>query len=981
MGRWWRVRCRVRTPADVAAALTITPDTIAVRRAAIDLTEADRAVLADAAAGAAGIREAFLDELYARLREFPDPAGLLASDAQVARLKAEQRDYLAQLFSAPLDWDYVLRRLWVGVVHHRVRLSPQWYLTTYAHVICDHLPVLFAAAPPGVALAQAIALIKSVFFDASLGLDAYGRVVEADRGLPRVTQSVTDTADAAPPASRPGADDGVPSQVRLRLDAAGAEARRLYLGLDAAAITRLRAWQPVIAAQTPAVLDEFYQFLGERPETSTLVPPDVAERLKRQVASYWRELGAGTFDQAYAASRMRIGIIHERIGLGPSWYLAGLARQVAGFARAIDPTQPDAMAQLQALVRAVCFDVSIVVDAYMDARGDRLLQLEGYARQLVAGLASAVAIVDAHDRLVSANRTMVQIAGGEAAVLYMLPLDRALPMPEAAQAVRALRQQVASGGGTRLTADARHGGRRLRLTAVALSGESGLEGAVALVVDDVTDLVRLAVDIDVEHSHLEEVADGLAVVLWEMDPATWTITAINRAALDVTGWRDVAFLGIPSAWRQRVADVDRDRVGEWMQALEPGAAASTFDYRWPGTDGQERWLRTRARLQERDGVRRVLGVTTDVTAERRRDQLRLDALMTTAGGVAHVVNNCLTAVIGGIELHGLDTGGLARSPELEAALEATRKAATMASRLLSFAGRQRLDVETLAPGDVVHERLPRLVAMGGTRAVAVDIAAGTWRCRADRRLLGSVVDALVQNACDATPHDGAIRIATRDVPACAVPGDADARGADWVELEVSDTGAGMADEVRRRAFEPFFSTRDLAEAAGLGLSMVYGVVAQSGGHVRLDSSPGRGTTVRIRFPRVAAEPPAAGRHPLQVLVVEDDENVRVVTAAMVRALGHRALPAASASEALAVAATERIDLLVTDVVLGAPVDGVGLALALLERRPSLAVVLVSGFPQTAFDLHALPAHVVFLQKPLGMAALGEAIRAARTADA
>jgi hypothetical protein len=104
----------VRTPAAVAAALDITPDMVAVRRAAIDLTEADRVVLGQAAAGAAAIRDGFLDFLYARLREFPDAAALLASEAQVARLKAEQRDYLDELFTAPLDWDYVLRRLWVG---------------------------------------------------------------------------------------------------------------------------------------------------------------------------------------------------------------------------------------------------------------------------------------------------------------------------------------------------------------------------------------------------------------------------------------------------------------------------------------------------------------------------------------------------------------------------------------------------------------------------------------------------------------------------------------------------------------------------------------------------------------------------------------------------------------------------------------------------------------------------------------------------
>jgi signal transduction histidine kinase len=511
---------------------------------------------------------------------------------------------------------------------------------------------------------------------------------------------------------------------------------------------------------------------------------------------------------------------------------------------------------------------------------------------------------------------------------------------------------------------------------VALAGDGGLDGAVALVIDDVTDLVRLAGDFDTEHSHLEAVADGVGVVLWEMDPVSCTITAINRAALDVTGWRDVVFLGTPFAWPQRVADVDRERVVAWLRTLTPGADATTIDYRWPGADGRERWLRTRAR-QTHEGHARVLGVTTDVTAERQRDQLRLDALMTTAGGVAHVVNNCLTAVIGGIELYALGAGGLARTPELEAALEATRKAATMASRLLAFAGRQRLLVETLRLGDVVHERLPGLVATAGTRTLAVDVAPAAWSCRVDRRLLGSALDALLQNACDATPDGGVVRITTRNVPAYAVPGDPDARDGDWVELDVADDGAGMSDEVRRRALEPFFSTRDLADASGLGLSMVYGFVAQSAGHVRLESAPGRGTTVRLRFPRVVAEAPVPGRPATRALVVEDDDNVRVVTAAMLQALGCRVLQAASAGEALAVVAKDHVDVLVCDVVLGHGVDGVMLARTLLDRQPSLAVVLVSGFPRTSFDLAALPPGVLFLTKPLGMAALGEALGVAR----
>jgi len=973
----------MQTPAEVAAALQITADAVATRRTAIGIAPGDDAALRAASAAARVVAEPFLDQLYGHMRQQAALAALLASDAQVARLKDQQRRYLDELFTASIDWPYVLRRLWIGVVHHRVHLAPQWYLPTYAHVICDHLPVIFADAPtPAAALERATALVRRVFFDASLGLDAYGRSEEAS-----LWQQVAGASDgpargsaaAAAGDVSTGAGPAAPSAPapysRIRLTAESAAERRQYIGLTADDLARLRDWRPMVTTRTPAVLDDFYGFLGRQADTSALVPGEVADRLKRQVASYWIELVEGAFDRPYAASRMRIGVIHEKIRLDAAWYLAGLARQVTGFMAALDPARPDAVPMLTALIRGVFFDVSFVIDAYMDARADTLLRIDGYAAQLVSGLASAVAVVDDHDRLISANRTLIALSGGDAAMLYMLPLDRALPIPEAAPLVAALRAQMAAGGQPRLAGAGTLGARRLRLTAVALAGQSSAGGTVALVIDDVTDLVRLAADLDRDRAQFDAVADGVGIVLWEMDATTWTVTAINRAVLEVTGLRDVAFLGRPMAWCDRIVEADRDRVMTRLRALRPGERIEV-DYRFARADGQEVWLRST--VSAGDGGL-LSAASADVTAARRADALRLEAVAAVAGGVAHVVNNCLTGVIGGIELHAAQHGGLDRAPYLRAVLQSTEKAAGMAAHLLAFAGRQRLDPVVLSLSDVCRENAPRVAATLGPHVpVHWELAADVWPCRVDRRMFGHALESLADNARQALGRTGTVRVTTRNRRAADVPPRIDLRGHDWVELAFADTGAGMTDDVRRHAAEPFFSTRSLADASGLGLSMVHGFLMQSGGHVTIESAPGQGTTVTLSFPRVDAGDEASAVAALpRVLFVEDDADVRRVGAAMIGLLGYQVADTGSVAEARRLAALEPFDVLVADIVLGQGTDGADLARELAAAHPDLAVVLVSGYAQTAFDLTTLPPRFQFLPKPLSLAALGASLSRAR----
>lgn len=963
----------MKQPEDFAAALGLDDAAVQSRLAAIGLDPASRAQLREVADAAESMAGPLLDELYRRMRQQPELGALLASDAQVQALKGQQRRYLRELFTADIDRPYVLRRLWIGVVHHRVRLSPPWYLATYAHFICAHLdPIVSSAPTPDAAYAQLLALVRTVFFDASLALDAYGRVEDA---AVWGTSQLTTPAPSAHVSGADGSAAGVPglgqSYARIRLTAENTQDKRRFIGLTGEDLETLSRLRPIVERHMPAILEDFYTFLRGIPETAALVSVETGVRLKQQVASYWLELVEGAFDRPYAASRMRVGVMHEKIGLTPAWYLAGLARQLTGLLRAVTIEADNPVEATRALVRAVFFDVSFIIDAYMEARADSLLRTEGYANQLVAGLASAVAVVDAHDRLVSANRTMVDMCGGDAAVLYLLPAARVLPLPEMSGLIESMR---ADGTPHRVSAG-RLGPRTYRITAMTLASGAAGDGAIAVVLDDVTDLLRLGDDLDAQVDRFEQLADTVGAVLWEIDRATWTVTAVNRAAVDLTGYRDVFFLGRPHAWDSCIVDADRGRFTTQAAALGEGQQAE-IDYRLRRADGREVWLRSRLAAAAGD---RLIGASIDVTAARRAEALRLEATAAIAGGVAHVVNNSLAAVLGNIELHAIGEGGFERTPLLRHAVAAADKATAMSARLMAFAQRHPLKAMLVSVNQVCVEETEALRALAGAAiTVQLDLADELWDCRTDVDMLRMSLASLVTNARTAITGSGEITVRTRNLAGGGLAPEHEGVGADWVELEVCDSGRGMSREVKARAFEPFFTTRSLAEASGLGLSLVHGFVSQSGGHVELVSTEGRGTSVRLRFPRATGGSPVTASPTGQVaLVVEDEESVRQVTVGMLRHMGYEVVATGSANEALQLAEARRPALVIADIVLGQSLDGVTLVQRLLAADPSLAVVLISGYPQSHFDLTELPPGVQFVPKPFSAAGLGRAVTNAR----
>ncbi|OJT21622.1 hybrid sensor histidine kinase/response regulator [Archangium sp. Cb G35] len=379
--------------------------------------------------------------------------------------------------------------------------------------------------------------------------------------------------------------------------------------------------------------------------------------------------------------------------------------------------------------------------------------------------------------------------------------------------------------------------------------------------------------------------------------------------------------------------------------------------------------RTRA-LRESEAERRQTEVAL-------RQSQKMEAVGKLTGGVAHDFNNLLQVIGGNLQLLQRDIAGSERAQKrLETAVSAVERGARLAAQLLAFARRQPLDPVVISLGRLVRgmgDLLRR--ALGEGIEIETVIAGGLWNTLADPNQLENVILNLAINARDAMDGEGRLTIEAGN----AMLDDhyalmhQDVVAGHYVMLAISDTGSGMTPEVMERAFEPFFTTKPEGRGTGLGLSMVYGFVKQTGGHIKLYSEAGHGTTIKIYLPRsiqaeVVASEPVAG--PIEggtetILVVEDDPEVRATVVELLTELGYRVLKASDGQSALAVIQSGMpVDLLFTDVVMPGPVRSPDLARQAKAILPDLEVLFTSGYTENAI-VHGgrLDPGVSLLSKP------------------
>ena len=484
------------------------------------------------------------------------------------------------------------------------------------------------------------------------------------------------------------------------------------------------------------------------------------------------------------------------------------------------------------------------------------------------------------------------------------------------------------------------------------------------------------------------------------------LLAVNRAASDeverVFGVRpkrgDNAIELISHLPEQRLAVADL-----WARALRGETFTHVSQFGDPGLDRRHYEMKFSPLRDDEGNIIAAYEFVFDVT-ERLRDQERLqhaeeqlrqaqkmEAVGQLTGGVAHDFNNMLAVVSGSLDLLDRRTGeDEPRSKRLIAsAQEAAKRAGQLTQRLLAFSRQQPLKPEVLDPNKLVATMSDLFRhSIGAHIQLETVLAGGVWRIHADQNQLENVLLNLAVNARDAMPESGRLTIETQNAHldqryATKEPG---VLPGQYVLIAVTDTGTGMPPEIIGKAFDPFFTTKDVGKGTGLGLSQVYGFVKQSGGHIKIYSEVGQGTTIKIYLPRhtgAIAEHddtsrqdalPTADQGEL-VLVVDDEELVRQFSVAAFTELGYRVLEASSAQAALAIVINRPdIDLLFTDIVMP-EMNGRKLADLVKERRPNLPIIYTTGYTRNAVVHNGvLDAGVELIVKPFTIDELAIRVR-------
>jgi signal transduction histidine kinase/ActR/RegA family two-component response regulator len=389
-------------------------------------------------------------------------------------------------------------------------------------------------------------------------------------------------------------------------------------------------------------------------------------------------------------------------------------------------------------------------------------------------------------------------------------------------------------------------------------------------------------------------------------------------------------------------------------------------------------------------------VTEARETERQLQQAqKMEAVGQLTGGIAHDFNNILTVITGTIEIIA---EGVADRPDLAAVAgmidEAATRGGDLTQRLLAFARRQPLQPAEIDINALLVETVKLLRPTLGEQVEIETMLAGDLNAAmVDPNQLTSALINLSLNARDAMPGGGKLMLETMNVHLDEnyAKANRDAQPGAYVLVAISDTGEGISADIRDRVFEPFFTTKDVGRGTGLGLSMVYGFIKQSGGHIKIYSEVGHGTTIKLYLPQAAGEAQALQAATAAmieggyetVLAVEDDALVRNYVVAQLRSLGYHVLTAANAAEALRIIDRgEKIDLLFTDVIMPGGMNGRQLSDEAVKRSPSLKVLFTSGYTENAIVHHGrLDPGVLLLAKPYRKADLARMIRQALNRDA
>jgi PAS domain S-box-containing protein len=481
----------------------------------------------------------------------------------------------------------------------------------------------------------------------------------------------------------------------------------------------------------------------------------------------------------------------------------------------------------------------------------------------------------------------------------------------------------------------------------------------------------------------DAIIESLPAMLLVKTASDGKIVLVNRAAENLLGYDRSEMIGktvidlVPKQDADSILRQDR-------QALLLGKAVEDEYTLTTRKLGVRRLRMKKLPLLDEQGMQKyVVAFAEDVTVQRQieeelRQAQKMEAVGHLTGGLAHDFNNLLTVIIGNLDVMAELVPGAPEQAELTAAaLEAALSGAELTRRLLAFARRQPLQPEKVDANALIAGITKLLTrTLGENVKIKLDLDPTIKPIFVDRVQLETAITNLANNARDAMPAGGQLIINTRNgyLDRDYVAKHTEVEPGDYVTIEISDTGQGMTPEIAEHIFEPFYTTKGVGKGTGLDLSMVFGFMKQSAGHINVYSEPGRGTTFRLYLRPVQASlserlveaPPLQPQYSNEetILVVEDNSSLRAVAVKQLAAIGFRVLEVENAQKALDVLEGEpNIDLIFTDVVLPGDMDGYALARTLKERYPRPKILMTSGFPGMRFNGSELAERLPLLSKP------------------
>lgn len=486
----------------------------------------------------------------------------------------------------------------------------------------------------------------------------------------------------------------------------------------------------------------------------------------------------------------------------------------------------------------------------------------------------------------------------------------------------------------------------------------GLRGMI-LNIRDVTNRERLLERLASSEELFRAAFNVTSTICTISELETGQFIDVNDAWVEATGWSREEAIG-HTAFELNIWGSPRNRERVVRELSDKGRLRQ-FPASIRRKDGELRKLLLDAEIIESRGGTRMFISAVDITQrelmeQQLRQSQRMEAVGQLTGGVAHDFNNMLTVILGQLDLvlsDAVDPDEL--RPALLAVQQAAEHGASLIKQLMVFSRRQTLQQEIIDVSETLHD-METLISgsLGGEIDVVLETRAGDWRCHLDRGLLENAILNLALNARDAMPLGGTLTIRLDDM-------ELDEDGAPdhyvtpgkYVRLQVIDDGEGMSETVSAMAFEPFFTTKPVGRGTGLGLSMVFGFVKQSGGSIEIDSAPGEGTAISILLPLasradVEEETPEIDGVDIsgsRVLLIEDAPELRSVLRQLLESFGCGVLECDGKYVDECLEGVESLDLLLCDVILRGPEQGPQVAAYVRERYPGVRVLFMSGYPR------------------------------------